>query len=204
MLLQGVAQIGEIFVVLLLVIHDVRLHASFLLFLELDQTFFLFDLIGGVFQLFVQFFLLSSQSVQSLKHGLDRLLRRVSILANVSLSSLLPLSEHYHLVCQHLHILNHVVHVARHFLISAIELGLDKSQIFSLSDLLVDLGGDLVGLVFSLRSLLLVLRADQVEIVVLTLNLLVLSFKLTVFVLQFSDEFLKMLTKFSFLPPHTT
>lgn len=93
--------------------------------------------------------------------------------------------------------------MARHFLICAIELWLDKSQTVSLSDLLVDLGSDLICLVLSIQGSLFVLCADQVESVVLALNLSILSFKLTVFGLKFFDEFLKMLLKNCFLPPHT-
>ena len=91
-------------------------------------------------------------------------------------SCLLPLPEHDHLVRQHLHILDHVVHVARHFLVRAIELGLNKSQVFSFSHLLADLSRNLIRLRLSFNRLPLILAPDQVESVILIDEPLVLSF----------------------------
>jgi len=73
-------------------------HFRFLVLFHLNVDFFLHDLVDDVFELRIQFVLVSAQIVQLLEHGFDGLFRALTELGNVRLGIFLTLAKVDHLV----------------------------------------------------------------------------------------------------------
>lgn len=190
-LFELVANLAELFLVCCALVFDLGLEFGLLLFFQSDLEFFLLNLSLDSQELLIELLLLFFQDEECIQEHLDR---RFTTLAKLEdhlfgLSGTLP--QVNNLICKQTHVVNHVIQVLLHRLFVLGKLSLRALNALELQSEPVELLADFIGLLLRFLSRSLVFGNDLRELLVGSLQVLVLRLECLVFFYQSTDELLR-------------